>query len=142
MDRNKLENIILSVITLLLVVIITIIVIMFSGCSVKPEIIYRDRIINVSPPIIHDTVTAVELDTVVIGHNIIKNDTVAVIKYFPKWKYFDYTIKPDTIKLLVRDTIMQKIEKVVETPLTSKIGLICTGLVIGLTTMLFIKWKY
>lgn len=141
MSRTKIENALYILIATCGVVIVILLLIGLSGCSQAPETIIRDRYITLKPEIIHDTVSAVATDTLIVATKVIEKDTVAVIKYYPKLKYMDYTITPDTIKLMLRDTIKQIVEKKIETPLLSKLGLICTGVMVGFAGILLLKWR-
>lgn len=91
--------------------------------EIKPKVIY--------PPVIEDTIKVIEkADTVIVGAEVIKNDTVTIVKYFPKHDKFYLKVKPDSI--IIFDTVktVQTIEKIIETPLLSKIGLVMIGMII------------
>ena len=105
--------------------------------EIKPKVIY--------PPVIEDTVrTSIVNDTIVIGTSVesgpaygtgvhappLKTDTMIIIKYFPKLEKFYVKVKPDSI--IIFDTVKttQTIEKNIETPLLSKIGLVMIGIII------------
>lgn len=142
MNRERIENIIYVIVSMIAITLaIMAFVFTANGCSCKPNTIIRDSIITVVPDIIHDTVNAIEMDTVIIGNNIVNTDTIAIIKYYPKYKYFDYTIKPDTIRLLHTDTLQVVEEKVIETPFLSKIGIGVIGFVIAIIGFIILKLK-
>lgn len=142
-NRYNFETFIFSLLSVIIIFLIVFTIFWLQGCSCKPDTIIKDRIITVTPPVIHDTVPAIVYDTVIVGTNIFEKDTISVIKYFPKWKYFDYKIKPDTVLITIQDTISQTkiIEKNIETPLLNKIGLICLGFIFGFISFLLLKLK-
>lgn len=138
MDRLKLENVLYGII--LIGSIIFLCTMLFVGCCpVKQTTIVRDTVITVIPPVIHDTVNAVVTDTVVTAIKVNIHDTTAIIKYYPKLKYIDYFIKPDTIKLMHRDTIQITQTKVIGTPFLSKLGLVGIGFIIAGITLIILK---
>ena len=140
-NRTNLENVIYTAIVLVCGLFFLFCLMALGGCCKTPETIIKERTITVTPPAIHDTVMAVEFDTVVIGNKLALHDTVATIKYYPVRKYFEYKIKPDTVRLSYQDTLYQTkiIEKKIETPLLSKIGLIALGAIAGVVAYIFIK---
>ena len=75
------------------------------GCTAAPETVTRDRYMTLDPIVLRDTLRAEATDTVVTGYNIVKSDTVALIKYLPVKKEFIYRIKTDTIKIKHMDTL-------------------------------------
>lgn len=142
MQSKEKKDIALFVLMAIIDIVIVIMVsIMLLGCCGEPQTIIKEKIVTITPDPIHDTVGTVDLDTVIVGIKVIEHDTVAVIKYFPKYKYIDYLVKPDTIKLLVKDTIKQTniIKENIETPLLSKLGLVCLGLIIGIVGFIFLR---
>jgi len=114
------------------ILIITLLFLLLVSCSSTKEVTeIKPRVIK--PEIIRDTVKVKEkADTVIIGHEIIKNDTVKLVKYFPKKEKFFIKVKPDSI--ILYDTIKTKqiIKEEIETPLLSKIGLVALGFFIML----------
>ena len=88
-----------------------------SGCcpAQETEIQYRDRVISVVPPIIHDTLITFIQDTVITGQKIreitdsltgqIRTDTVIKFKYYPRQQYADIEVKPDPVKIYLHDTV-------------------------------------
>ena len=86
--------------------LIILLCILLFGCS-KTEYITKEVKI---PIYIKDTVRAVELDTVIQGYKVVEKETTAVIKYYPKLKYFDYVIK-DTIKIVDTIQVIKEKEK-------------------------------
>lgn len=91
--------------------------------EIKPKVIY--------PPVIEDSIKASgKTDTVITGFNIIRNDTVTIVKYFPKLEKFYIKVKPDSIVIFDTVKTMQTIEKNIETPFLSKIGLVMIGFLI------------
>lgn len=108
------------------------------GCSSVKEVTeIKARFIQ--PEIIEDSIKNVTVtDTVIIGTEIIKHDTTTIVKYFPQEKKFYIKVKPDSI--LIIDTIKTKqiIEKKIETPLLSKLGLVLIGAA-GMILIIIIK---
>ena len=100
--------------------------------EIKPHIIH--------PAVIEDSLMAtVKTDTVIIGVSVIKKDTVTVVKYFPKLEKFYIKAKPDSIILLDTVRTVKTIEKFIETPLLSKIGLVFIGMLIVVAGYFIIK---
>lgn len=115
--------------------------------EIKPKVIY--------PAVIEDTVkAAVKNDSVIIGvetghpsgHSraaigavFLQQDTNIIVKYFPKYEKFYVKVKPDSI--IIFDTVktIQTIEKNIDTPLLSKIGLMMIGVIIAIIGTLLIK---
>lgn len=86
-----------------------------------PEIIYGEG----TPQIINDTI---------IKYVEIKDtDTIVRIAYLPQKSKIEYMIKPDTVKFQVRDTLYKSntVEKVIETPFLSKVGLVFLGMLVA-----------
>ncbi len=87
------------------------------GCcpAQETEIQYRDRVITVAPPVIHDTLKTFVQDTVITGQKIreitdsltgqIRTDTVIKFKYYPRQQYADIEVKPDPVKIYLHDTV-------------------------------------
>jgi hypothetical protein len=98
--------------------------------EIKPMIIH--------PPVIEDSIKATSNnDSVIVGMIVkngqipyLKNDTIVVVKYFPKLEKFYIKAKPDSI--IIMDTLrsVQTIEKITETPFLSKMGLVMAGIII------------
>lgn len=123
---------------------ILLILILLAGCTttkeiteIKPKVIY--------PPVIEDSIKAASITDSVItgifvetGHTLptgqagssLQNDTTIIVKYFPKLEKFYMKAKPDSI--VYWDTVhsVQTVEKDIETPLLSKIGLVFIGILI------------
>jgi hypothetical protein len=89
--------------------------IIISGCtSAPPLIIIKPEIIK--PPVITDTLRADTVtDTVVIATEVVRQDTVILIKYYPADQKFYYKIKPDSI--IVIDTVVHyiQVDRITET---------------------------
>lgn len=107
------------------------------GCTC-PEGVIRYREIPIVPAVMHDTVYAQILDTVVLGEKITKTDTVVQIKYYPKQGYFDFTAKPDTIIFHDIDTLSITKTVVEEYAFENKVYLTIAGFVLGLILMAII----
>jgi len=91
-----------------LILLFIAILLLVAGCS--PAVRYVDRVtvdtvVVVPPTIIKELPAVTVTDTVVIGHEIVKTDTVVTVKYFPREQRFDLMVKPDTVKLLMVDTV-------------------------------------
>jgi hypothetical protein len=115
--------------------------------EIKPRVIY--------PAVIEDTIkAAVNNDSVIIGietghpsgHSpaatgagFQQQDTNIIVKYFPKYKKFYIKVKPDSV--IVFDTLktIQTIEKNIETPLLSKMGLVMAGVIITIIGLYLLK---
>ena len=90
---------------------------LFSNCCSQPiqEVIYKDRVITVVPPVIHDTLHTFIQDTIITGQKIreitdsltgqTRKDTVIKFKYYPRQQYADIEVKPDPMKIYLHDTI-------------------------------------
>ena len=100
--------------------------------EIKPSVIH--------PPVIEDSIrTIIKTDTVIVGVDVIKNDTVTVVKYFPKYEKFYIKVKPDSV--VVFDTVKtyQTVDKIIETPFLSKLGLVAAGLIAGSVIFFLLK---
>lgn len=114
--------------------------------EIKPKVIY--------PAVVEDTVHSNIINDTLIagvvtrtGHgnqsgNIASSqhiDTVVTVKYFPKLERFYIKVKPDSI--IIFDTVktVQNIEKIIETPFLSKIGLVMIGIIITCTGSYLIR---
>lgn len=80
-------------------------------------------------------------DTLVEYVKIKELDTVIRFSYLPGKRIVEYLVKPDTVRFDVRDTLYStKIqEKVIQTPLMSKIGLVLLGA--ALTFLILILYR-
>lgn len=58
-------------------------------------------------------------------------DTTIIIKVVPHSKKVYITVKPDTVHFTYRDTTATVIEKIIQTPFLSKLGLVVIGALIG-----------
>ncbi len=123
------------------------------GCcpAQETEIQYRDRVISVIPPVVHDTLKTFVQDTVITGQKIreitdsltgqIRTDTVIKFKYYPRQQYADIEVKPDPVKIYLHDTVT--INKTVlyqeKYGLLKLLGAGISGLIIGFFISFFIK---
>ena len=83
-------------------------VLFFIGCGssgVTQQTLVQDRIVRAPVPEIQETLHAVKHDTVIIAQKIVKNDTILLVKYFPKTNTMYVNIKPDSITILIHDTV-------------------------------------
>lgn len=88
---------------------LAIIILFLFGCKSAPE--YRetriiDTVFSVAPPPIHDTLRAINYDTVVVANRINGRDTVIKVRYYPKTNTVTVYAKPDTVRLKYRDTTL------------------------------------
>lgn len=108
------------------------------------EVFIRDTTYIKVPEIIQGSGTPqIITDTLVEYVKIKGNDTVVKFQYLPAKRIVEYVVKPDTVRFSVRDTLYNtKIEeKIVETPLLSKIGLVLLGALLLLIALAFVKEK-
>jgi len=77
------------------------------SCSsgITQKTIIEDRIIKAPVPAIEETLPAVIYDTVLVAQRVVEHDTVLVVKYFPKTQTFYVHAKPDSVKIIIRDTV-------------------------------------
>lgn len=129
---------------LIFISLITIIV----GCgSTKPqdrETFIRDTIyIKVPDTIRGYGVPQVITDTAIIYTRVKNMDTLVYIKYLPVEKRIEYVVIPDTVRFHVRDTIVKynQTEKIIETPLLSKFGLVLLGIALSIIIIYFIEQR-
>lgn len=83
-------------------------VLFLAGCGssgIMQKTIVQDRILKAASPEIVETLPAVKQDTVIIAQKIVKLDTVIQVKYFPKTQTMYVNVKPDTVIIVVPDTI-------------------------------------
>ena len=82
----------------------------FSCCSTKE--ITEVKPVVIHPTVIEDTVKVTSrTDSVIIGVETIRNDTVMIIKYFPEYQKFYVKAKPDSIIFYDTTRIIQYVEK-------------------------------
>lgn len=86
---------------------LAIIILFLFGCKSAPE--YRetriiDTVFSVAPPPIHDTLRAINYDTVVVANRINGRDTVIKVRYYPRTNTITLYAKPDTVRFKYRDT--------------------------------------
>ena len=117
-----------------------------SCCSGRTtnEVFIRDTTYVKVPPIIEGSGTPqIITDTLVEYVKIKDTDTVLKIKYRPPKGLMEYMIKPDTVRFQVRDTIYNtKVEeRIIETPLLSKIGLLLLGAVVTFLILVYREGK-
>jgi len=111
------------------------------GCSGTQEIDrieVRDREVTVQPPTIRDTVFVTYQDTVVIqGEKVVKRDTILVVKYYPREGKFSVQAKPDSIKIVYKDSLIYQQKIIVkEVPLVERIGYAGVGAIAVLILLL------
>jgi hypothetical protein len=126
---------------------------LFVGCSPTKEITEIKPIV-IRPPVIQDSLPANFFNNIFQANKIIGKDTVQSIKFIPdsallqkvkelyaqnkklgiklKAGEFNFKIKPDSVVYWDTVKTVQTIEKIIETPLLSKIGLIFIGIVLAI----------
>ena len=79
----------------------------FIGCAsgISERTIVEDQVVKAPVPVIHDTLTAITHDTVIVATKIVKHDTTEVVKYYPKTNTVTVYAKPDSVLFIVHDTI-------------------------------------
>lgn len=88
-------------------IVFAFLILFFVGCKSAPE--YRetriiDTVFSIAPPAIHDTLTAINYDTVIVAERINGRDTVIRVRYYPRTNTITLYAKPDTVRLKYRDT--------------------------------------
>lgn len=84
---------------------------LYFSCSC-PKQLTEIKPVVVHPEIIEDTVRVTSrTDSVIIGIETIRNDTVMIVKYFPEYQKFYVKAKPDSIIFYDTTRIIQYIEK-------------------------------
>jgi hypothetical protein len=110
-----------------------------SCCSGRTtnEVFIRDTTYIVKPKEVRfsDTITKIDssyMEYLRKNHN--DTDTLIYIKFYPEKRKLEGVFKPDTVRVAVRDTLYNtKIEeKIIETPMLSKIGLVLAGIAMAL----------
>lgn len=149
--------------TILIIIMIIMSVPACRNVSVERESYIRDTTHIIVPPLISDSgkfekriiptgydslgLIPIRLDTI-WQYTRLNNakDTIVDIRLFPSTSWGYYKIKPDTIRLCIRDTLNKtEIKKeIIETPFLAKVGIYCFGiitvLIIGLAIYLF-NWQ-
>jgi len=91
--------------------VLLILIISVAGCSaprVKNETFIRDTTYIVLPPIIQGSGTPQILNDTIIQYIETRlNDTIVKLQYKPIEKIFTYFVKPDSVKVQVRDTLIK-----------------------------------
>ena len=127
--------------TTIRIILLVMALLFLFGCGSTKEITEIKPVV-IHPPVIEDSIKATtKSDTVIIGVDVIKNDTVTIVKYFPKIEKFYVKAKPDSITIWDTVKTTQTIEKLIETPLLSKIGLIFIGAIAMLIVSSIIRSK-
>jgi hypothetical protein len=89
--------------------LLTGLLILIIGCSSEPKLYTYSKAeeVKIVPETIEKTLDAkVITDSVIITNEVIKYDTITLIKYYPVEKKFYIKAKPDTIKLIKIDTLI------------------------------------
>ena len=108
----------------------------FLACSSTRETVFvRDTVLVVRPDSIEEWLPATWGDSThtISGEKISHGDTVIVVRYYPVEKRIYVKVKPDSVRIAVRDTLtrVEIVKEVQETPFLSKLGLIFIGLAIA-----------
>lgn len=131
-----------SLIFLIKIISVAIFLTLVIGCATSKEITEIKPLV-IKPAVIHDTVKAqVVTDTVIIGSDVVKNDTVTLVKYYPKLQKFFVQAKPDSIILFDTVRTTKTIEKIIQTPLLSKLGLFAIGAIIASLLIIVKPWNF
>ena len=111
------------------------------GCG-STETVIQDRTFEAVSPQIRDTILVSRVDTVSVeGEKIIRTDTVIQVKYFPQTKKFYVNVKPDTVRIVFRDTTVTHKTIVEQTPFLSKLGIGAIGFLLCVALMVFAWFK-
>lgn len=82
-------------------------ILFLSGCSSQPKFLTKIEEVAVVPKTIEKELQAkIVTDTLIISNEIVKNDTITLIKYYPMEKKFYLKAKPDTIRFSRIDTLI------------------------------------
>lgn len=127
--------------------ILACICIALGGCT-TPGIEYRtttirDTVIVVQPPPVEAQIPVTTVtDTLIQGYKMQGRDTVWNVRYLPYYKSFFVNYKPDSIRIPVRDTLIQYQPQTVveETPFMSKVGLVTIGGLVGFFGIYLLAW--
>lgn len=89
------------------------IVLFVIGCS---QVRYIDRIkvdtLKIAPPTVEKFLEAKQVtDTIIVTNEVVKQDTVIDVRYYPVEKKFYVKVKPDTVEVIKIDTVAQTIIK-------------------------------
>ena len=99
------------------------------------EVFIRDTTYIKVPDVIQGSGTPQIITDTLVEYVKIKGiDTVVKFSYLPAKRIVEYIVKPDTVRFQVRDTLYNtKVEeRIIETPIMSKIGLVLAGIAIAL----------
>lgn len=84
---------------------------LYFSCSC-PKQLTEIKPVVVHPEIIEDTVRVTSrTDSVIIGIETIRNDTVMIVKYFPEYQKFYVKAKPDSIIFFDTTRIVEYVTK-------------------------------
>ena len=121
-----------------------IISLLIFGCGVSEKVVIEDRIIKVLPPTIHDTLYITKIDSIFTVERIVNRDTLVFIKIDTILKKVIIRIKPDTLRIVFRDTtIIYKREVIIKgMSLTEKLGYGVWGVVVFIIVFLVIKFTF
>jgi hypothetical protein len=93
--------------------ILVLILLILNGCSSK-TLVTDIQPKFIKPEIIEDTLDAkIVTDTLISTNEVVKKDTVKIVKYFPRDRKFYIKVKPDSILLIdtVKITTIREIER-------------------------------
>lgn len=125
----------------------SIVISLLSGCCsgrTTNEVFIRDTTYIKVPEIIHGEGKPQFVTDTLIQYSELRGiDTVIKISYLPSKNVIKYVIKPDTVRFSIRDTLYNtKIEeKLIETPIMSKIGLVLAGIAMALVGIAVFREK-
>ncbi len=116
--------------------ILAILATLLIGCSSSEQTIVRIDTLRYVLPGRQDTLTIVKTDTIWSASNpryVVRIDTV-------KQRVFIYA-KAETLKIAYIDTVKQTIEKIIETPFLSKLGIGAIGFALCLGVLFVLRLK-
>ncbi|WP_337871620.1 hypothetical protein [Ignavibacterium sp.] len=95
------------------ILVLLTIVLFAVGCS---QARYIDRVkvdtLKIAPPTVEKFLdTKLITDTVIVTNEVVKQDTVIDVRYYPVEKKFYVKVKPDTVEVIRLDTVSQTIIK-------------------------------
>lgn len=108
----------------------------FSCCSTKE--ITEVKPVVIHPTVIEDTVKVTSrTDSVIIGVETIRNDTVMIVKYFPEYQKFYVKAKPDSILFFDTTHIVEYVTK--EESFWDLKTLLYIGLIVVILTIIILR---
>lgn len=123
--------------------IFSILFFLLIGCSSSQvmqtrETTVRDTTITVASPVIRDTLSSTTRpDSIIEATRIVEHDTTIVVRYIPKEKRFFVYVKPDSVRVVLHDTVEVVHNEIVkETPIYVEVAIL-----LCIVFFLAILWK-